>query len=232
MGSSECESTDNTDAEQLATVHSEWGRESTCYGKSRSSGCGPSLEELPRSVGNHWRACLHSYQARKSILHYCTFAPTKKCLETETEAQRQHRLREACLMRYAYARYIIIVREYVGASICLPHTCNLCGKSADEFRHHDLSYRSSQGRTSHYHMLNNVIHRSLSSANIPSRLEPSSLYRADGNRPDGVTMVPWSNGRLLVWDSLWLPPSSNRQESRWVSSACKDWESQEGLELP
>ena len=108
-------------------------------------------------------------------------------------------------MRYAYARYIIIVREYVGASICLPHTCNLCGKSADEFRHHDLSYRSSQGRTSHYHMLNNVIHRSLSSANIPSRLEPSSLYRADGNRPDGVTMVPWSNGRLLVWDSFVTP---------------------------
>ena len=32
----------------------------------------------------------------------------------------------------------------------------------------------------------------LSKFNIPSRLEPSGLYRADGNRPDGVTISPWS----------------------------------------
>ena len=50
-------------------------------------------------------------------------------------------------------------------------------------------------------MLNNIIHHSLASANIPSRLEPSSLYRADGNRPDGVTMVPWSHGKFLVWEA-------------------------------
>ena len=50
-------------------------------------------------------------------------------------------------------------------------------------------------------MLNNVIYRSLASANIPSKLEPSGLYRADGNHHDGVTMVPWSNGRFFVWDS-------------------------------
>ena len=50
-------------------------------------------------------------------------------------------------------------------------------------------------------MLNNIIHRSLASANIPSRMEPSGLYRADGKRPDGVTLVPWSNGRFLVWDA-------------------------------
>ena len=41
----------------------------------------------------------------------------------------------------------------------------------------------------------------MASANVPSRLEPSGLYRSDGNRPDGVTMTPWSNGRLLVWDA-------------------------------
>ena len=57
------------------------------------------------------------------------------------------------------------------------------------------------GRASHHQMLNNVIHRSLASANIPSRLEPTGLYRVDGNHPDGVTMVPWSNGRFLVWDT-------------------------------
>ena len=70
----------------------------------------------------------------------------------------------------------------VGAPICLPHTCNLCGKSTDEFGHIGLSCRSSQGRASRHQMLN-VIHRSLAS---------------DGNCPDEVTMVPQSNGKFLV----------------------------------
>ena len=43
--------------------------------------------------------------------------------------------------------------------------------------------------------------RALSSTNVPSRLEPIGLDRADGKRPDGITMVPWSSGRLLVWDA-------------------------------
>ena len=73
----------------------------------------------------------------------------------------------------------------VGAPICLPHTCNLCGKSTDEFGHIGLSYRSSQWRASRHQMLN-VIHRSLAS---------------DGNRSDEVTMVPQSNGKFLVLDA-------------------------------
>ena len=28
-------------------------------------------------------------------------------------------------------------------------------------------------------------------AHVPSRLEPSGLYRSDGKRPDGVSIVPW-----------------------------------------
>ena len=50
-------------------------------------------------------------------------------------------------------------------------------------------------------MFNDILHRALSSANVPSRLEPAGLDQTDGKRPDGITMVPWSNGRLLVWDA-------------------------------
>ena len=39
------------------------------------------------------------------------------------------------------------------------------------------------------------------SARIPSRLEPSDIYRSDGRRPDGVTIVPWERGKALVWDA-------------------------------
>ena len=31
-------------------------------------------------------------------------------------------------------------------------------------------------------------------------LEPRVLYRTDGKRPDGVTMIPWEMGEKLVWD--------------------------------
>ena len=41
----------------------------------------------------------------------------------------------------------------------------------------------------------------MSAAHLPSRLEPTGLVRSDGKRPDGVTLVPWKSGRLLVWDS-------------------------------
>ena len=31
-------------------------------------------------------------------------------------------------------------------------------------------------------------------------LEPRGLYRTDGKRPDGVTMIPWEMGKQQVWD--------------------------------
>ena len=49
--------------------------------------------------------------------------------------------------------------------------------------------------------VNNVVHRSLSSAKVPSRLEPSGLYCSDGKRPDGITVMPWKDGKLLMWDA-------------------------------
>ena len=36
---------------------------------------------------------------------------------------------------------------------------------------------------------------------IPSRLEPPGLSRVDGKRPDGVSIIPWSSGKPLVWDA-------------------------------
>ena len=66
---------------------------------------------------------------------------------------------------------------------------------------HGLSCCFSAGRHFRHAMLNDILHRALSSANVPSRLQPTGLDRADGKRPDGITMVPWSNDRLLVWDA-------------------------------
>ena len=89
----------------------------------------------------------------------------------------------------------------LGTPICLPHSCSSCGKAVDKLGLHGLSCKSSHGRVSCHQMLNNIIHHSLASANTSSRPEPSGLYRADGNRPDGVTLISWSNGKFLVWDA-------------------------------
>ena len=90
----------------------------------------------------------------------------------------------------------IAIGLHLGTPLCIPHLCYHCGANVDT-----LSCRFSAGRHFHHAMLNDVLHRALSSANVPSWLEPTGLDRADGKRPDEITMVPWSNGRLLVWDA-------------------------------
>ena len=36
---------------------------------------------------------------------------------------------------------------------------------------------------------------------VPARLEPSGLLGSDGQKPDGMTIIPWTSGHLLVWDA-------------------------------
>ena len=69
-------------------------------------------------------------------------------------------------------------------------------------------------------MLNDILHRALSSANVPSRLEPTGLDRADGKCPDGITMVPWLNGRLLVWNATRVDTFAPSHLSMTASEVC------------
>ncbi len=89
----------------------------------------------------------------------------------------------------------------LGTSICGPHQCQHCSVIVDELGRHALSCRQSEGRHQRHTALNDIVKRALSSAKIPSRLEPTGLVRSDGRRPDGVTLAPWKSGRLLVWDA-------------------------------
>ena len=75
---------------------------------------------------------------------------------------------------------------------------------------HGLSCRWSEGSRHRHAAINDIVHRSLTSAKIPAHLEPSGLYRSDGKRPDGISVVPWKNGKLLGWDTTCpdtFPPS-------------------------
>jgi hypothetical protein len=93
----------------------------------------------------------------------------------------------------------IAVSLRLGLTICHPHTCK-CGKDIDEFARHGLACKKSAGRRSRHDSVNDLIKRALISANIPSIMEPLGCARNDGKRPDGLTLIPWSKGRCMVWD--------------------------------
>ena len=87
----------------------------------------------------------------------------------------------------------------LGANICVAHTCH-CGKRVERDGLHGLSCNKSGGHFSRRATLNSLIKQTLGSLDVPSMLEPRGLYRTDGKRPDGVTMIPWEMGKQLVWD--------------------------------
>ena len=92
----------------------------------------------------------------------------------------------------------------LGSPLCKPHTCHHCGAEVDSHAIHGLSCRWSQDRHHRHATINDIIHRVLSSAKIPSRLEPSGLYRSDGKRPDGMPLV----------QTLTLPPTLRLLQSK------------------
>ena len=87
----------------------------------------------------------------------------------------------------------------LGCKICETHTCR-CGKAVSEDGTHGLSCKRSAGRFNRHAQLNDLVRRTLSSANVPAVLEPPGLCREDGKRPDGLTLCPWNRGNSLVWD--------------------------------
>ena len=58
----------------------------------------------------------------------------------------------------------------------------------------------SSGRHARHSALNEIVKKALNSAHVPAVREPPGLCRRDGKRPDGLTLVPWAHGKLLVWD--------------------------------
>ena len=68
----------------------------------------------------------------------------------------------------------------LGSPLCRLHTCQHCESDVDRSAVHGLSCLRSEGRHFHHSFLKDIAHRALSSARIPSRLEPSGICRSYG----------------------------------------------------
>ena len=71
----------------------------------------------------------------------------------------------------------IAVGLRLSVPLCQPHRCCHCGAEVDEFARHGLSCVKSEGHHFRHAAINSIVQRALSSAQIPSRLEPSGLSR-------------------------------------------------------
>ena len=118
-----------------------------------------------------------------------------------TNSEQNIGFRDCMFLVCSSLKKVVAVGLHLGSPLCRPHLCHHCGSEVDRLGHHGLSCRKSEGRHYRHAAINDIVHRALSSAQVPSRLEPSGLSRSDGKRPDGVTMVPWENGKPLVWDA-------------------------------
>ena len=88
----------------------------------------------------------------------------------------------------------------LGSQMCQTHKCP-CGATVDPLGRHGLLCRLQIGRHPRHSQINDIVKRALTSAEFPSRLEPTGLCRKDGKRPDGITLFPYKRGKCLLWDA-------------------------------
>ena len=87
----------------------------------------------------------------------------------------------------------------LGSQICHSYTCT-CGNLVDPTGRHGLSCAFAKGRASRHFQANDLIKRALASADVPAVLEPLGLSNNNNERPDGLSLFPWREGKNIVWD--------------------------------
>jgi hypothetical protein len=105
----------------------------------------------------------------------------------------------ACGLRLSDEAVRVAVGLRLGTELGQVHGCQ-CGATVDTRGTHAFSCGHNPGRAQRHHYINDLIWRSLTRAGIPSVKEPHGLTRSDGKRPDGLTSIPWREGRSATWD--------------------------------
>ena len=93
----------------------------------------------------------------------------------------------------------LAVAYRLGNRACSSYTC-ACGKAVDARGLHGLSCRRSTPRHQRNSMINDIIWGAIKRAKIPTHKEPTGLIMQNGKRPDGATLISWSEAKL--WHGL------------------------------
>jgi hypothetical protein len=88
----------------------------------------------------------------------------------------------------------------LGATTNQSHQC-VCGAEVDVKGRHGLSCSKSAGRHLRHACINDLVSRALTSAGVPNIKEVVGLSLTDARRPDGMTLIPFKEGRSMVWDA-------------------------------
>ena len=111
----------------------------------------------------------------------------------------------ACGLRLDDEAVRTAVALRLGTTLCVPHSCP-CGVQVDAFGVHSLVCKRASGKITRHQAINDVIARAFVAADMPITKEPSGLLISDSKRPDGLTLLPWQEGKPLAWDVTVICP--------------------------
>ena len=117
----------------------------------------------------------------------------------------------------------IVISLRLGVPTCSEYTC-ICNEKVGVLGTHGLQCKMSKDQLSRHHLVNDILTRALTMANVPAMLGTAGIVSEDNKQPDGMSNVPWSQGRHLIWDFTCpdtLAPSHLPATSVEVGSAAK-----------
>jgi hypothetical protein len=88
----------------------------------------------------------------------------------------------------------------LGVAFCEPHNCHHCGEYVDSRALHGISCVSGIHRRQKHDEINRLTAAAFRRAHISATTEPTGLFRSDGKRPDGITTMPFTGGKRVIWD--------------------------------
>ena len=96
----------------------------------------------------------------------------------------------------------------LGWNLCYLHSCQHCRADVDTFDLHGLSCKKSEGRYCCHSVINDIVHHAVFCSGAFKIGTIRSLtfwrYSCTCKHLDGVTIVPWKNGKPLTLDATYL----------------------------
>ena len=89
--------------------------------------------------------------------------------------------------------------SHSGLNLREPHQCR-CGSVVNARALHSFVCKRARAGQQGHHALNDLVACSFAAVGGLVTKEPAGLSRTDGEQQEGLTLVPWQNGKSLCWD--------------------------------